>query len=266
MQRAFLVGNIIAIIAPLIGVFITLKRLALIGDTLSHVALAGVALGLILGIYPIYLALIISILAALAIETLRQNYADYAELSLSIILATGLGLATIFISIAQDSSSIFSFLFGSIALVNKQDVYIVLGLGLFVVLLILFFYYGFFYIAFNEKEARLGGVPVKFLNIILMVLTSVTIALSMRIIGGLLIASLITLPVATGMQIATSFKTTIWASIFFSLLAINTGLFISFYQNLAPGGTIILTSVFLLLIIIIFKKLKVIIRKALFTN
>ncbi len=255
MQRAFIVGNIIAIIAPLIGVFLTLRRLTLIGNTISHVALVGIALGVLSGIYPIYTAIIISILAALGIEKLRKSYQDYAELSLSIILASGLGLATILISLSKNSSGILGYLFGSITLVTRQDIYVVIPLGIVIIGILFTFYYGFFYISFNENDARLAGVPTGLLNSLFMVIVSLTISMSMRIIGGLLIASLISIPVASAIQIAKSFKATILFSILTGLISVNTGLVISFYYDLAPGGTIILTSIALLILTLLFKRI-----------
>ena len=256
MQRAFIVGNVIAVIAPLIGVFLIMKRLALIGNTISHVALAGVALGMILGIYPVYMALLISVIAALGIERMRKSYQDYAELSLSIILATGLGMATILISLAPNSAGIMSYLFGSITLVTRQDLSIVIPLGIIIILVIFKYYYGLFYLSFNEEDARLSGIPVRFLNIVFILIISLTIALSMRIIGGLLIASLISIPVATALQLARSFKGTIIYSIFFAVVSVNSGLTFSFYYDLAPGGTIIITGVAILVLVIGLQKLK----------
>ncbi|MCG8516271.1 MAG: metal ABC transporter permease [Halanaerobiales bacterium] len=256
MQRAFIVGNVIAVIAPLIGVFLIMKRLALIGNTISHVALAGVALGMILGIYPVYMALLISVIAALGIERMRKSYQDYAELSLSIILATGLGMATILISLAPNSAGIMSYLFGSITLVTRQDLSIVIPLGIIIILVVFKYYYGLFYLSFNEEDARLSGIPVRFLNIVFILIISLTIALSMRIIGGLLIASLISIPVATALQLARSFKGTIIYSIFFAVVSVNSGLTFSFYYDLAPGGTIIITGVAILVLVIGLQKLK----------
>ncbi|MCK8823737.1 metal ABC transporter permease [Fuchsiella alkaliacetigena] len=256
MQRAFIAGNIIAIICPLIGVFLVLKRLSLIGHTLSHIALAGVALGMLLGIYPVYTALVISILAALGIESLRKRYNDYAELSLAIILAAGLGVATVLISLAGNTSGIFSYLFGSISLVTSRDIFLVIPLGILILGFVFFFYYAFFLLAFNEEEAKLVGVPIGFLNSSFMVLVSITVSVSMRIIGGLLVSSLITLPVATALQIAKSFKQVILYSLLFSLLAVNTGLLISFYYDLASGGVIIICNVIYLLAVIIYSWLK----------
>ncbi|SDC18530.1 MULTISPECIES: metal ABC transporter permease [unclassified Candidatus Frackibacter] len=253
MRRAFIVGNLVAIICPLIGVFLTLKRLSLIGHTLSHISLAGVALGMLLGIYPIYTALIVAITASLGIEKLRQDYKDYEELSLAIILATGLGVAIILISLISNSSGIFSYLFGSISLITMKDIFIIIPLAILIIGIIFYFYYGFFFLAFNEAEARLAGVPVKRLNTIFLIIVAITVAISMRIIGGLLVSSLITLPVATSLQLAKSFKATIRNSIIFSILAVNVGLIIAFYQDLAPGGTIILASVVCLITVIIYK-------------
>lgn len=256
MQRAFIVGNIIAVIAPMLGVFLVLKRLALIGHTIAHVALAGVALGLFLGIYPVFMAIIVSVFAALIIEKLRENYEDYAELSLAIILATGLGLMTILVSMLPNNARILSYLFGSISMVTQQDLYLIIPLGIVISLIIFILYHGFIYITFNEQQARLSGVPVRLLNILFMVLISITVSLSMRIVGGLLIASLITLPVAAGLQLANSFKATIFYSIFFGLISVNSGLMISFYYDLAPGGVIIMVGVVCLLLSIIYKNIR----------
>ncbi|MGM0472176.1 MAG: metal ABC transporter permease [Bacillota bacterium] len=256
MQRAFIVGNFIAVICPMIGTFLILKRLALIGHTLSHVALAGIAIGILIGVYPIATALLISIFAALGIEKLRQNYKDYAELSLSIILASGLGLATILISKISNNSNIFSYLFGSISLVTTQDLVTVIPLGIIIIGIMITFHYGFFFTAFNEREAKLAGVPVKLLNILFIILISITVSLAMRIIGGLLVSSLITLPVATSLQLAQSFKETIIYSIICSILAVNSGLIISFYYDLASGGTIILVNIALLLLALLYQRIK----------
>lgn len=256
MQRAFLVGNMIALIAPLIGVFLIMKGLSQIGHTISHVALAGVALGILTGIYPVYPAILISVLAALGIEKIREKISDYAELSLSIILAAGMGMATILISLSDNSVGIMSYLFGSLTLVSDLDLLVVVPLAIIIIALIFLFYYGFFYLSFNEGDARLAGVPVRFLNILFMIIISITISLSLRIVGGLLIASLISIPVATALQLAGSFKETIIYSILAALLSVNSGLIAAYYLDLAPGGTIILLSVLYFLLASIVKYLR----------
>ncbi|NLM97991.1 MAG: metal ABC transporter permease [Halanaerobiaceae bacterium] len=256
MQRTFLVGNIIAVIAPLIGVFLILKRLSLIGNTISHIALAGVAMGLLLGIYPVFLAILFSVLAALGIEKIRSRFNDYAELSLSIILAAGLGIAAILIGMLKNSTGIMSYLFGSLTIVSTQDLYVVIPMAIVILLVIFVFYYGFFFLSFNEKEARLAGIPVRFLNLSFMIIIAVTVSLSMRIVGGLLIASLISIPVASALQLARSFKETIFLSVMAGVLSVNTGLISSYYLDLAPGGTIIIVNILFFLLALFLKFLK----------
>lgn len=253
MQRAFITGIMVALICPTIGIFIVLRRLSMIGDTLSHVALAGVAAGMLGGIYPIYSALVFSILAAFGIEKLRKAYQDYAELSIAIILSTGIGLATILISMGSGNAAIFSYLFGSIALVSSRDVLFVVILSVFILASTVLLYRGLFYITFDEEAAGLSGVPVKWLNHYFIVLIAVTIVVAMRIVGILLVSSLMVVPVATSLQLAKSFKSAWLYSIVFGLLAVLIGLTLSFYGDLAPGGTIVISGVGILMVTIFLK-------------
>ncbi len=254
MQRAFLAGIIVAIICPAIGVFLVLRRMSMIGDTLSHVALAGVAGGILGGIYPIYSALGFSILGALGIEKLRKEYEQYAELSIAIMLSIGIGLATILISLGNSNAAIYSYLFGSIGLVSEQDILVISILGIFIIFSIIVFYKALFYMAFDEEAAKLAGVPIKLVNLYFTILVAMTIAISMRIVGALLISSLMIIPVAASLQIAKSFKETFIYSIIFGVLSVLLGLSISFYGDLAPGGTIVISSVILLFFALIVKK------------
>lgn len=256
MQRAFVAGIIVAIICPAIGVFLVLRRMSMIGDTLSHVALAGVAGGMLGGIYPIYSALGFSILAAIIIEKLRKQYEQYAELSIAIMLSAGIGLATIFISLGDSSSAIFSYLFGSIGLVSNHDIFIIFILGLLIIISVIFLYRSLFYMAFDEEAARLAGVKVKWINLYFIILVAMTIAVSMRIVGVLLVSSLMVIPVATSLQICKSFKQTFLYSIVFGVLSVLIGLITSFYGDLAPGGTIVVSSVVILFCVLILKRTK----------
>lgn len=255
MQRAFIAGSIIGIICPAIGVFIVLRRLSMIGDTLSHMALAGVAAGMLGGVYPIYSALVFSIIASLGIEKLRQSFKEYAELSIAIVLSTGIGLASIFISMGGSNSAIFGYLFGSITLVTLQDIVTVMILGLVILGSLLVLYRSLFYTTFDEEAARLAGIPIKKVNLYFSILVAMTIAVSMRIVGILLVSSMMVVPVAAGMQIAKSFKATLFYSIVFGLLSVLIGLFISFYLDLAPGGTIVISGILLLVSTMLLKGL-----------
>lgn len=243
MQRAFIAGIMVALICPSIGIFIVLRRLSMIGDTLSHVALAGVAAGMLGGVYPVYSALVFSVVAALGVEQLRKTYKDYAELSIAIVLSTGIGLATILISMGNANAAIFSYLFGSIALVSSKDVLVVVILSIIILVSILLLYRGLFYISFDEEAASLSGVPVKWMNIYFIILIAGTISVAMRIVGILLVSSLMVVPVAASLQIAKSFKAAWFYSVIFGLLSVIIGLTLSFYADLAPGGTIVLSAV-----------------------
>ncbi len=255
MQRAFLAGIMVAVTCPLIGIFIVLKRLSMIGDTLSHASLAGIAAGMLWGFYPFWGALVFSIIAAYAIEKLRKSFAGYEEISNSIILSTGIAIAVVFIGLAKGyNADLMGYLFGSIAAVSVQDIYIMLVLSFIIIISVAFFYHKLFYIAFDEESAMISGLPVSFLNLYITLLTSFTIVVSMRIVGIFMVSSLLVLPVATAMQIGKGFKKSMFLSMFFALIAVILGLVLSYYLDIASGGAIVLLSVFMLVIVLMINK------------
>jgi len=243
MIRAFIAGLMIAAIAPLIGNFLVIKRYSLIADTLSHVALSGVAIGLILGIKPIITTLIITIIAALAIEKLRTDKRIPSESILAMLLPGGLALSIVLMSVANGfNTNLFSFLFGSITTVTNDDLVVTLILGIFTSFTVILFHKKLLYAAFDEDNAKTRGIPVEFINTILIMLTAITVSISMRIVGVLLIGALMVIPVVTAMQIAKSFLQTISISILFAQLSVIAGLCIAYYLNLPAGGVIVLLS------------------------
>ena len=255
MQRAFIAGIMVAITCPLIGIFIVLKRLSMIGDTLSHASLAGIAAGMLWGFYPFWGALGFSIVAAVSIEKLRKSFARYEELANSIILSAGIGLAVLFIGLAKGyNSDLMGYLFGSIAAVNIQDIYIMLVLSAIIIISVALLYHKLFYIAFDEEGAQISGIAVTLLNIYLTLLTSFTIVVSMRIVGIFMVSSLLVLPVAAAMQIGKGFKNSLFIAIGFALFSVICGLILSYYLDIAPGGAIVLLSVLILIVILVFKK------------
>lgn len=252
MLRAFIVGILISIIAPCIGVIIVLKRLSMIGDSLSHNSLAGVAAGLIAGINPIVGATVFSIAAAFSIEKVRKSFPRYSEIALAIIMSTGIGLAGILSGYIKNSANFTSFLFGSIVAISDFELYLVVGLSAIVMIALLLLYKELFYITFDEEAAKLAGIPVKSINFIFTLLTAITISVSARIVGTLVISSMMVLPVAAAMQMAKSYRQTVVYSVVFALVATVSGLFLSYYANLKPGGTIVLVSVFMLSVGLLF--------------
>lgn len=256
MQRAMLAGAIIGLICPLIGIFLVLRRMSMIGDSLSHVALSGVAAGMLLGTYPVAMALGFSVAAALAIEKLRESFQEYAEVATAIVLSTGIGLAVVLISIAKSfNASLYSYLFGSITTVMPQDMGLIIGLGVVIVVAVALLYKEMFYIAFDEASARLAGIPVKRINLVFIVMIAATITLSMRIVGILLVSSLMVLPVAAALQIAKSFKQALWLSVLLAQISVFVGMITAYVYELASGGTIVLVSVALLLLVLGYKRL-----------
>lgn len=257
MQKAFAAGIMVAFTCPLIGIFIVLKRLSMIGDTLSHASLAGIAAGMLWGFYPFWGALIFSMIAAFLIERLRKSFARYEELSNSIILSTGIGLAVVFIGLAKGyNTDLMGYLFGSIAAVSTQDIYLMIFLSIIIIFSVFILYHKLFYIAFDEEGAQISGISVSFLNIYLTLLTAFTVVVSMRIVGVFMVSSLLVIPVASAMQVGKGFKNTLWLSVAFALIAVIIGLFLSYYLDIAPGGTIVLFSVLILIMTLIFNGLR----------
>jgi len=255
MQRAFVAGILISIICPIIGTFVVLRRMSMIGDTLSHTSLAGIAAGMLGNFYPLWGAIIFSVVAAVGIEKLRKSFTQYAELSISIVLSASVGLAVVMISLADSfNADLMSYLFGSIIAVTSKDIILMAGISIFIILSVLLIYKELLYITFDEEGAELSGMPTGALNIFFTVLTALTIVVSMRVVGTLMISSMLVVPVAASLQISKSFKSTMIYSIVFALLAVILGLSASYYLNLASGGTIVLFSVIILLIVIGIKK------------
>ncbi|MEK5147447.1 MAG: metal ABC transporter permease [Psychrobacillus psychrotolerans] len=264
LQNAFASGLIIGFIAPLLGVFIVVRRLSLIADALSHVTLAGIAGSLYLSqsvgalalLNPLYLGIVASVTGSLFIERLRRLYKHYEELAIPIIMSAGLGFGAIFISLAEGfSSDLFSYLFGSVSAVSRQDLWIIIGIALIVIVFLSLFFKELFVLSFDEEYAKASGLPAKWIHVLFMIVTALVIAGSMRIVGILLVSSLMTLPVAAAMRISKSFKQAILLSVIFGELSVIVGLVSAFYLDLAPGGTIVVTSIIILLLTIFSKKI-----------
>jgi zinc transport system permease protein len=264
LQNAFLTGMIIGIIAPLIGVFVVVRRLSLIADALSHVTLAGIAASLLIEkkfllagtLNPVYMGMVFSVVGSLFIEKLRTVYKHYQELAIPIILSSGTGLSVIFISLADGfNTDLFGYLFGSVSAVSRADFWIVFIISIFVIAIIVLLYKELFLISFDEEHAKASGIPAKALHLIFIIMVALVIASSMRIVGILLVSALMTLPVAAAIRLSNGFKQTIVYSILFGETSVLGGLIISYYLDLAPGGTIVIISVLILIISILLKKL-----------
>lgn len=245
LQNAFLTGIIIGAIAPLVGVFVVVRRMSMISDALSHVALAGIAFSLLLqksflslaGLNPLYIGMAFSVGGSLFIEKLRGVYKHYQELAIPIIMSGGMGLSVIFISIADGfNTDLYSYLFGSVSAVSRADLYVILAVGIVVALMLTLLYKELFLLSFDEEHAKASGIPYKAIHFIFIVMVALVIAASMKIIGILLVSSLMTLPVAASLRFAKGFKQMIGYSVLFGEVSVIGGLFLSYNLDLAMVG------------------------------
>ena len=253
--RGLEAGIIIALIAPLIGIFLVLRRYSLIADTLSHVSLAGIAIALLFGLNPILTALGVTVVASLGIEKLRTSKKIYGESALALFLSGSLALAIVLLSLAHGfNTNLFNYLFGSIVTVTHSDIYTIVILAFIVIGALLLFYKELVFVTFDEDAAKVSGIPTRLINTILILLAAVTVSLSIPIVGVLLIAALIVIPVITALQFRKSFTQTILYAEIISLFSVISGIFLSFYLNLSTGGTIVLIMLFVFILTFISKR------------
>jgi zinc transport system permease protein len=262
MRRAFAVGLLLAVIIPCIGIIVVLKRLSMIGDALSHSSLAGVAAGLILGINPIVGAGAVCIAAALSIEVIRKRLPKYSEISIAIILSAGVGLAGVLSGFVQNAANFNSFLFGSIVAISDFELRLVLIVSCVVTAAFVLLYKELFYVALDERAARIAGVPVRSVNFAFTVLTAVTVSIASRTVGALIVSSMMVVPTACAMQFGKSYRHTVICSIAFAAAFTLLGLFVSYYARLKPGGTIVLIGVCCFLTTLLVKRLAAALRRA----
>lgn len=244
LQNAFLSGLIIGVIAPLLGLFIVVRRLSLIADALSHVALAGIAGSLYLSqqvlffaaLNPVYLGIASAVGGSLLIEKLRGAYRHYEELAIPVILSAGIGLGAIFISLSKGyGSDLIGYLFGSVSAVSRQDLFVVIIIAIIVITYIRFLYKELFALSFDGEYAKVSGINSRYIQMVFMIIVALVIGASMRIVGILLVSSLMTIPVAAAIQLAKSFKSAMIYSIIFGELAVIIGLVSAYYLDIAPG-------------------------------
>ncbi len=253
--RGLEAGIVVALIAPLIGIFLVLRRYSLIADTLAHVSLAGIGFGLLLKVNPFLSAIAATTLSSLAIEKLRISKKVYGESALAIFLSGSVALAVVLIGAARGMNmNLFAYLFGSILTVKQSDVVIIALLGLGVLASIVAFYKELIYVTFDEESAQVSGIPTKRLNMLLILLSAFTIALAIPIVGVLLISALLVLPVVTALQFGKSFKYTLLIAETISLFSVISGIFASFYFNIAPGGAIVLVALAMFIVSLFLKK------------
>lgn len=242
MQRAFQAAFLIAVIAPILGLFLVLRRQSLMADTLSHISLAGIALGLFLNVDPTLMTLVVVIIAAVIIEYLGSLYKSYSEISIAILMSTGMSLALVLMSLSSGGSTttIQQYLFGSIVTISQQQLYLLAALFVIVVGLFFVFRRPMYVLTFDEDTAFTAGLPARLMSILFNVITGVTIAVIMPIAGALLVSAIMILPAAIAMRISNSFKWVIFVGVIVGIVGMFTGLTVSYEWGTPPGATITL--------------------------
>lgn len=252
IQRAFIAGIMVAVIIPLIGTIVVNRRTSTVGDALSHTTLSGLFFAVIIGINPILGGILISIVSAFLIEYLRSRFPKNGDMATAIVMSLGVGLSSILSDFVQGAQNFESFLFGSIISVSNEDLIIIGIITIITLILYYFLYYGLLFVSVDKTSAKLSGVNTVFVEYLFTLLLAIVIAISARIVGVLIVSSLMILPVASAMYIGKSYKSTVIISIFFGVIYFIIGLSLAALFNLKPGGSIIITSVIGLLLVLLF--------------
>jgi zinc transport system permease protein len=243
MQRAIISGIAISISCTLIGLFLILKRFSLFGDAMSHVAFGGIALGLFLKSNPIWVSLLVSIIGGLSIIKLNSSKRVYADSSISVLLSLGLAMGLVLISLSGGFSiDITSYLFGSILLVSSSETLTTIILSIVVVAFVTAFYKKLIYLVFNEEQALVNGINTVVLNILLITLATIAVVISIRLIGVLMVSSLLIIPNVSSLLLGYGFRKTIIISICFSLSSVISGIILAYEWNITPSGMIVIMA------------------------
>ncbi|ATF26233.1 metal ABC transporter permease [Brochothrix thermosphacta] len=254
MQRAFIAGTLIAILAPLFGLFVILRRQSLIADTLAHISLAGVAVGFTIGVNPTLTTIAVVVLGGLTIEIMRSFFKTYSELSIAILMSGGLAVALVLTSFngGNSTASISQYLFGSIVTIDAESVFWLLGLAIVAVTLYLLFRRHMYVLTFDEDTAYTSGLNTRLISMVFSVLTGLAVAIMMPIVGALLVSSLMILPSAIAIKWVKSFDFAIILSIVMGLIGVYSGLTMSYQVGSPPGAsiTIVLIVMFIISMIV----------------
>ena len=254
MQKALVAGIAVGLICSFMGTFLVLRRYSLFGDGIAHVAFGGISVGLFLGVFPLWTAFIVSIFGGLGLQKLRQSTNISGDSAVAVVLVSGLAVGVILVSSSGGFSvDLFSFLFGSILLISNEDTMMILAISAGIIATLTIMQKQFLHLTFNEEQAKLVGLRTTLLNYAFVVLASITVVTSMRLVGILLISALIVIPNITAMMFGKGFKKTVFISMSISVISVVSGILVSYFLNVAPSGTIVVIAVGILVGTLILK-------------
>lgn len=258
MQRAFLAVIAMSLFSPILGVFLILRRQSLMSDTLSHVSLAGVAFGVVLGLSPTLSTVVVVIVAAIFLEYLRTIYKNFMEIGTAILMSTGLAISLIVMSQAggRSSVSLDQYLFGSIVTISQEQVVSLFVIAIVVLLLTVFFLRPMYVLTFDEDTAFVDGLPVRAMSIAFNVVTGIAIALMIPAAGALLVSTIMVLPASIALRIGKSFKTVMAIGMVVGFIGMLAGLLVSYYAETPASASITLIFISIFLLVNLIYKLK----------
>jgi len=244
MQKALIAGIAVGLICSFMGTFLVLRRYSLFGDGIAHVAFGGISVGLFLGVFPLWTAFIVSIFGGIGLQKLRQSTKISGDAAVAVVLVSGLAVGVILVSSSGGFSvDLFSFLFGSILLISNEDTIMILAISAGIIATLVVLQKQFLHLTFNEEQAKLVGLRTTLLNYAFVILASITVVTSMRLVGILLISALIVIPNITAMMFGKGFKKTVCISMGISVISVIGGILLSYSLNLAASGTIVVIAV-----------------------
>ncbi len=257
IQRAYLAGSFVAALCAMLGLFLVLRKLSLIGDGLSHVSFGAIALGLFFGLYPFYVAVPSVLIASYFILKLTEKARMYGDAAIGIVSALSIAGGVILASLSRGFNvDLFSYLFGNILVISDREVYLSIGLSLAVLLVILLLYNDLFSATFDEEYARATGIKTARLHLILTSLTAVTVVLAIKVVGIMLVSALLILPAVSALQTARSFRTAMLISVSYSVVSVLVGITVSFFLDLPAGATIVMVNGVIFFAALVIKKLR----------
>lgn len=256
MQRALLSVIAMSLFAPILGLFLILRRQSLMSDTLSHVSLSGVAIGVVLGISPTWTTLLVVVVAALILEYLRRVYQHYMEIATAILMSLGLALSLIIMSKAENTTSISldQYLFGSVITISQEQVIGLFTIAALILMLTVLFIRPMYLLTFDEDTALVDGLPVQLMSILFNVITGIAIALMIPAAGALLVSTIMVLPASIAMRVGKSFNQVIVLGILISFVSMTLGLMLSYWWETPASATITLIFIGLFLMVSLFNR------------
>jgi zinc transport system permease protein len=244
MQRALVAAGLVGLTAPAIGIFLVQRRLSLMGDGIGHVAFTGVAAGFLFGVLPLVTAIVAAILGALAIEFMRARGRTQGDVALAVVFYGGIAGGALLMGLSETSNTnILTYLFGTLLTVGTSDLLAALAIAVVVVGMATLLRRMLFTISYDEEVARASGVPVRALNVLIAVAAAITVGVTMRVVGILLVSGMLVLPVAAVQQLTRSFNATFVGSLVLGVLVSIGGVVTSYYVDAPPGATIVMGAI-----------------------